>query len=121
MNVLVYAPESLARQKIIRYLIDAGNYQALIAESQPLLVSLALHNDIKLVLLFDPANQQLLIDLKDFLREKRRRMRVCILPPKGARLKAGWEEVIVDVLKSTKPRQRAALGTHPRFRWKPSN
>jgi hypothetical protein len=118
-NVLIYAPCRESRRSITRHFVDIGHYQLLFAESQQLVVAIALHNDIHLVVLFDPTNVRSIIDLKDFIRQKRRRMRVRILHAAGNQLAAGWEGAINDGLKPIKPRRKASRIVHPRFKWKP--
>jgi hypothetical protein len=107
------------RRAIARHLIDTGHFQMLIAESENLVVSVAMHNDVHLVLLFDPAHIGSTIDLKNFLRQKRPRMRIRILPSQAGALMPGWAKVIDDALKPVKRRKRSLLQNHPRFRWKP--
>jgi len=102
-------------------LVDVGNYQILFAESEQLVVSLALANEIQLVLLFDPSCGQSLIDIKDFLRQRRRETCVRILPGKKGVLKSGWRGVISDALKPVKKPKSKTPRIHPRFSWKPSN
>jgi hypothetical protein len=119
MFVLIYAPDRLAREQICRHLIDAGNYQCLIAETMRLCVALALHNEILLTLLFEPHNSRAMIDLKDFLREKRRKMRVRILPDTNGVLMNGWRDVVTKSLRPVKSRQKSTWRAHPRFKWTP--
>jgi hypothetical protein len=121
MTILIYCPGARVREAISRHLIEAGAHQLLFAESEKLVVSIALDNEIKLVLLHDPAHIRSMVDLKDFLRSKRRHMRVRILPSRYGLLLEGWRDVINDALKPIKARQPSELGTHPRFKWKPNN
>ena len=120
MNVLIYCPDQRACAAICLHLVDVGNYQPLIAETEALVVAIALHNDIGLVLLYDPPRGRSLVDLKDFLREKRRLMRVRLLPDKQGALMPGWREVINDALKPLKKRKSRGRLNHPRFNWKPN-
>jgi hypothetical protein len=119
MNILIYCPTPKAREAVSRHLIDVGAFILLFAETEALVVSTALQNEIKLVVLYDPANIRSIIDLKDFLRSKRRHMRVRILPSHFGQLKEGWRDVINDGLKPIKPRKDNTVRIHPRFNWKP--
>jgi hypothetical protein len=120
MNILVFCPDSLAREAISHHVIELGNYQLIFAESEKLTVSLALYNEIKLLLLFQPSQIRSLIDIKDFLRQKRRHMRVRILPDTAGALMPGWQEVVTSALKPVRKRKPRERLTHPRFKWKPS-
>ena len=118
MNIVVYCPDSLSRIGISLHLTDLGDYVILFAESERIVADLALQNDIGLVLLFDPENITSVVQLKDLLREKRRRLRVRILPSKRGILMEGWRDVVRDALKPPRIRNRSELRLHPRFKWK---
>jgi hypothetical protein len=118
-HILIFCPDPLAREAISRHLIELGNYQLLFADTDRLVAQLALHNEIKLVILFDPSNTPTLLHLKDFLREKRKRMRIRLLPEEGGKLMGGWRRVIIDALKPVKPRQKPNPRLRQRFKWQP--
>jgi hypothetical protein len=118
MNIIIYTPATNPRILISRHLIDIGNYRLLYAEDEKEVVSLALDNEIQLTLLFDPPNIRSIIDLQNFLREKRRRMRVRILPSCDDSLREGWQKVINDALKPVPRAGSPAHRRHPRFRWR---
>jgi hypothetical protein len=46
MNILIHCPSPLMREAISRHLVDVGNHQLFFAETEPLTVSIALHNEI---------------------------------------------------------------------------
>jgi hypothetical protein len=120
-SILIYCPNPAARTALSRHFVDVGHYQRLYAKTARLVVSLALENEIHLVVLFDPAKSRSLAKLKDFLRERRNRMRVCVLPSRGGKLREGWQAILNDALKPARPRTRSALKKHPRFQWKPND
>lgn len=119
-NVLIYCPDQEARAVIARHFIQIGHFQQLYAETEKLTLSLVLNNDIFLVVLCGRADNRSLAWMKDFIRQKRRRTRVRILPAKSGQLKESWREVINAALKPIRPRNRTMLRAHPRFAWKPS-
>jgi hypothetical protein len=118
MNILLYCPDPQEARKICEYIRQLESSQVLIALTESLVVDLALTNDIKLLLLFDPTSVGSMLDLQSYLRKKRRRMRVRILPSDSGHLMTGWQQVISDALVPSRPRERSSR-PHPRFQWKP--
>ena len=119
-TILIFCPNPTARTALSRHFLDAGHYQRLYAENFRLVVSLALNNEIYLVVLFDPSQAWLLTKLKDFLRKRCNRMRVCIPPSRGQNLREDWRDIVNDELKPLRQRNRSTLRSHPRFQWKPN-
>jgi len=120
MNILIYCPYPTEREAIAHHIIELGNYQQLYAETEQLVVSLALYNPIALVLLFDPPHSETLVELAEFLRNTRRKMKVRILPDQAGELMPGWREGITSALRPAKKR-KSRRRNQPRFEWKPNN
>jgi len=123
MYIAIYCPDAIARAMICHHLIDAGDHIALISETEHLIVSLLLENKhIQICLLFDPNNALSLVELQQYLRQRRRNLRVRILPHKNGKLNlASWQKAINDALIPAKPRNSKIWRSHPRFKWRPSS
>jgi hypothetical protein len=121
MTIVIHCPDASARTAIARHLIDATNDRLFFAETERTVVSLVFHNEIDLVLLFDPQMPRGLTRLKDFIRHQRNRTRVKVLPSRNGLLTENWRHIVNDALKPLKRRKNTPLGPHPRFKWKPTN
>lgn len=121
MNILVYSSDQRTREAIARHLVEVGNFQLFFAATGRLIAPIALQNDIHVTLLFDPSQTRILLELKDFLKTKRPKMRVRILSDAKGLLLPDWRLVVTAALAPPKQRQRRVTKVHPRFKWKPTN
>ncbi len=121
MDILIYCPAGDERFKITRYLITYYSHQLLFAENEQEVIDRVLEVGVNLLILFDPHHRASIIELKDFLRQKRRRLRVRILPSLNNKLRhPQWQAVIDDGLKPNPRVARREARKHPRFQWKPT-